>query len=403
MLSNPRELAYSNSIVCTGIDSDEDYVYTVWTVSSTHEYRKYDIKTLQQIASGVVMSTPSGISLITPASAVVVSSSTNQTDIVELSSGHRQQITTNALVTFSSQIGQQVAGNIYLQEALYTTSTTSTVNHINSSGSITQLTPIELSGDRATCVIVKQVTASLPNLWLIGTNDGKVYEVNSSGTVSKTITLPTTPNVGSAPTHIVSGLSHYPPNLAVTTNQGMLYIYEYESGNLIYQQMVGDANSGTASGPLLCASASGSTLLTSSRSGASLLSSISEMYFATTPPTFEQYFIDANVITEECHLNAYNRKAYLRSQSGSIYSFQDWNTGGLSKAIEPAEMHIPVGVQVDGKIIRIRDDGPGNSTVEIVAEITAGANALPATEDRDYIELALNTAETDWDIREFKA
>lgn len=403
MLSNPRDLSYTDSIVCTGVDSDDTYIYTVWTVSSTHVYRKFDPKTLAQVGSDTtVVNTPAGLSLLNSASAVVPSSSANQIDIIELSSGHRNQLTTNANTVFSSQLGQQVAGNPDLEQALVTSSSDSEINLVDPSGGITALTPAEISGDKATCVIAKSATSGLSNTWLFGTNDGKVHEITAAGTVTNTITLPTTPNTGSAPTHIVTGISYYPPNLAATTNQGMFYLYEYESGTLIYQQMVGETTSATNSGPTLCASSSGTTLLASSRTGGGIISSISEVYIASNPPTFEQYFIDLNIVPEESHINASTRKAYLRSQSGSFFSFQQFDMGGTQKILEQTELQDPPGVQITGKIIRIRDDGPGNSTVELVAEVGAETSYLSSTDGRKYIEIALNSDDSKYDIREFE-
>lgn len=80
----------------------------------------------------------------------------------------------------------------------------------------------------------------------VGSNDGKVHEVSYSGTISQTITLPTTiPNSGSGPTHAVCNLATDDgSNLWVSTRYGFLFHYDMSGPTLKGTYFLGSSNSG---------------------------------------------------------------------------------------------------------------------------------------------------------------
>lgn len=171
MLSNIRYIGENDSVSLPGIDVDDTYIYSV----GSSRYRKYNKDTLEQVTSDVsVVSGAVGISLLNSATAVIVSSSTNRIDFVDVTSDTLiYSATTGVDAVHTSLYGSQIATNPLLQTALVTTNSDGTLTRVASSGVCTTLSPSSLSGDQASCVIAKESTGGWTSKWLIGTDSTK--------------------------------------------------------------------------------------------------------------------------------------------------------------------------------------------------------------------------------------
>ncbi len=402
MLSDPQDLFFTSSDTPMDLCSDGTYLYTV---STTKSLKKFSLSSFTQVGSSVTVgsSTPTGICLLNGVCAVVVNQGA-QVNYVELSTGYVTTRTTNALATANtvSTCGQQVA--TVGASAMATTSTLGKLQVITLNF-ISQISPTSVSGALPTVVIAKESTGAAANRWICGTNNGKVTELDSAGNVIKTILLPTTPNVGTAPSQVVTGLSHYPPNLAVTTAYGLLYIYEYESSNLLYTQRIvdGQGTSGSYAGTILCASVSGHTLLGHGRAGGQGEQSFTEIFFDAQNPVYSWYKQVNSQRLISLHINPQSQKGFLTNSSPSDMGFRSYNISGISKTTEATECQNPPGVRVPGRIIRLRDQGIGQICVEADTNIPDTPTNVICSEGCNYIEIAIiDDGGTDkWDIREF--
>lgn len=79
------------------------------------------------------------------------------------------------------------------------------------------------------CVAHKTGSAN----FFAGTEAGTVLEVQMNGTIVKTITLPTTPNFGTAPAHSVASIAYADDDLYVISATGILFHYDYPTSTLL--------------------------------------------------------------------------------------------------------------------------------------------------------------------------
>jgi hypothetical protein len=377
------------------------YNTSIYSIVSTPAFRVYDSAKLYQTnVSVTTMATPAGITLVAPATAVVVSSGTSQVDFIDITQNLRSAaVTTNASTVYTQTHGQQVAVNISTGIAFATRSTAGGIMKIDgNTRTLSTVSPGGLSGANATCVIVNEASGT----WFIGTNNGLVHQINSSGTILDTITLPTTPNVGTAAVHIVGGISYYNDKLLVSTNLGMYYLYRHSTATLLWAGLgiKGSTTAGTQA--TLCSSSSGQTVNGNSTSG-SVGQTIQDIYFDALNPIIETIFVGTST-QNAATFRSPTRALANFNDSSNVISLRVLKGSPTNKVTVDTECQYPEGLQVAGRIIRIRDQGPGRSCIELDTSIPAAVTSLPATDGHDYIEIALVTSGGEkWDVREFTA
>lgn len=397
--------ASSGAVSYKSFDLDDTYVYAL---TSGNTLNIHDIKNSGMVrqVTGVV-SQNSGICLISAASAIVTSSSTNRVDFINVQTGQLTQVTSGANTTYSGQTTPQVACNQSLGVSIATRSSNGNLMKITNSQVLTTISPTSLSGAQGVTIILKQATGADPGRWLIGTNNGKVIEIDSSGIVYKTLTLPTTPNIGTAPTvETVVGLAHYPPNLLVISDFGNMFMYEYESSTLLHRSPVPQGTTvNPSNGVILSNSASGYAIM-----GTNLTYSntpLAEVVFNLPNLILNKPFWNSDVnagsqiIQIKINPNIGVAVASFSTVTGYPLYLYKLNSTQLLKNIEQIELQKPEGFRIAGRVIAIRDYGVGQTAVEIDQQVSNIQNPLSFTDGGNYIVLAMTTDETYWDIREF--
>jgi hypothetical protein len=125
------------------------------------------------------------------------------------------------------------------------------------------------------------------------------------------------------------------------------------------------------------------------------------MYFKETNPAFVVQDRDSAEAGFSTLLTNNYAVEVLYTSSPNRYSMRRYSTAGIKYTTEDTEIHEPVGVRVPGRIIRIRDCGPGQSFVESDTSISAETTTISCRDGGTYIELAINDDDDEWDIREF--
>src|SRR5690606_4542081 len=69
--------------------------------------------------------------------------------------------------------------------------------------------------------------------FLVGSATGVVAEINSSMNILSGLTLPTTPNDGTGPTHLIHGMSYYNDILVISTLGGLTFTYQWSTKTLL--------------------------------------------------------------------------------------------------------------------------------------------------------------------------
>lgn len=217
MINSVQGLVYESSQPPCDVVMDENFIYYTTSQSSL---KKFDQNTLTNTLTVIASSsTCTGVALFSAASAVMVFNTTN-VRIVDTSTGTSTLITSNAAATQRNNAMQQVATNQTTLLGIATKSTTGSVTLINANNSTcTSLTVSTLSGVNATCVIPKTDGSN----FLIGSSDGRVHEIDTSGTVIKSLTLPVTNRYGGALSSLqVGSMSYYNNYLLVSDTGGLL-------------------------------------------------------------------------------------------------------------------------------------------------------------------------------------
>lgn len=383
-----------------GVCSDST---TLYTASDASDYRTFDWNGKQLNTTTALSATPEGICLAAPGSAVINYTSA-RVSFVDTVNNVKTDVTTNALAAFQSNlVGQQIAGNSTLKIAMATTSTNGKILKCDpTTQTLTQLSPSSLSGAQAACIINKSDT----NTFLLGTNNGKIIEVDSSGNPLKTINLPNTPNIA-VPTIVVTGLSYYNDMLICVTAHGFMYVYKYSTSAILNQYPCSARASSAPITPCLTDSASGTFLSLSTRQQATNTATLTECYVNLVGTVISTpIFTDAFASPAHGGIEPTLNKAFANFAGSSSLGVQLrlFKITPVSQINVSTKAQDPLGVDIGVRVIRIRIDDIGSACVELDQNISAGGQAIPATQNHTYLELALEAGGTEkWDIRTFKA
>ena len=400
MINSVQGLIYEPSAAPSDIVMDSSNIYTV---NATTLFRKYDQASLTNTltVNATSSTAATGVALINSASAVVTCTSANLL-FIELSTGHRSTITTNAAATQRSTSMQQVATNQSTLFGVATKSTTGSVTLINGNTfALSSLSVTGLTSQNATCVIAKTDSSN----FFIGTTDSKVYEIDTSGTVIKSLTLPITNRYGGAQTSLqVSSMAYYNNYLLVADTGGIVRLYDWAGSPTLLDQYFCTAwNLNQAI--MLSNAASGTCYMTTPQANNLYNHAISEVYFEK-----------GEILIESCWTGMFNSTTLIGTTQNTSGKMAMITTGTTSpcairvfNTTSPAKVNVltraqdPPTLDIPARVARIRDAGVGRTFVESDITIAAGASSYPCTADRNYIELAFLTSPDKWDVREFKS
>lgn len=219
----------SSTLRCGIVDPSNGLLYVV--ESSTPSFRKFNMATLGQLMSSAVVAGSSCITMINSSSAVVGSSTSASVDLIEVASGYRTNVTSNALTTNTGNLSQQAAGDTSLGIAFITAGSTPLLMRVLVTGSaitISQISvPSQINGIFK-CVILKSA-----GRWLIGGTFGQVFEIDSSGTIQDSCIIGLTPNSGVQPlsgsldSPTIQFLAFDNNMLMGTTTDGASFLYDW--------------------------------------------------------------------------------------------------------------------------------------------------------------------------------
>lgn len=400
MINSVQGLIYEPSAAPSDIVMDSSNIYTV---NATTLFRKYDQASLTNTltVNATSSTAATGVALINSASAVVSCTSANLL-FIELSTGHRSTITTNAAATQRSTAMQQIATNQSTLMGIATKSTTGSVTLVNGNTfALSSLSVTGLTSQNATCVIAKTDSSN----FFIGTTDFKVYEIDTSGTVIKSLTLPVTNRYGGAQTSLqVSSMSYYNNYLLVADTGGIVRLYDWSAGpDLLDQYFCTAWNLNQTI--MLSNSASGTCYMTTPQANNLYNHAIHEVYFEKGEILVESCWtgmLNSTTLIGTAQ-NTSGKMAMITTGTTSPCAIRVFNTTSPAKVNVLTRAQDPPGLDIPARVIRIRDAGIGRTFVESDITIAAGASSYPCTADRNYIELSLLTSPDKWDIREFKS
>lgn len=383
------------------VDAVSDQNGTLYTITTQPRIVSYNLNTLAAIASSVTtgVSTPAGITLISPVSGVVVSAGVSQVDFFQTATLTRVGVTTGASTVANQNCNQQVAGNTSTLLALATRSTAGGVMLINGNTFVlSTLSSTAMTGLNARCIITKGSN------WLVGTTGGTILEMTASGVVVNTITIPNTPNVGVTPTFYVTSLAYSNGYLLASTTQGVLYLYNYSTNTLLGQTTVATADANNSGCPLSLAS-SGMAIMGRSYTAGNSYTDVAEVYFGSGQIIMSSvFFHEINQAYNVCGFDvSTNRGWTIANTTTPLYQLRVFNVSPTNTVSVDTLILNSVANPISGRIIRIRRDEVGKAVVELDQNIGAGITFLPATDGHNYIELGINSLGTQCDVREFKA
>jgi len=374
--------------------------------TSEPRMRSYDLTSFAPGVSSTTnpASSPSGIAIITLATsvssagtAVIVSSSNTQYDFVNLSTGTRTQTTTNAVATRYSSNNQQVASIPSLGLAIATQAASGGVRLINGNSQTASLLTITgMTNEVPTSVIARTPSST----FLVGSSLGIVREITTAGVVINSVAIPQSPSVGTQ-LQAITGLANYGKYVVAVSDHGMMYCINWDNGQITDALICGQSTNSMS----LSNSVSGTVILPAAQSPPTAGGTLTEVWFETGKFVIQDIFVEENTqLTFAAAIDPVANKV-VRLATSTILKARVFNISPMNKTLVDTRIQFPLGTDIPGRIIRLRDTGIGSAWVELDTTIGASLSSLQATEDKNYIEIALtsNPQPVGWDIREFKS
>lgn len=403
-LTPTHDIVVSAGANFKGACTDANNVYCV-VGTGVGDFRIYNWSGFLQ-GTKALSATPSGIVLGSSSASCVIGYSAARISIVD-SLFNLLDITTNALTLYDSQSGQQLAAAPASSIVISTTNTNSKVCKTDLiAQTVTQLTPTPLSTHQAACIILRPDTGT----FLVGTNNGAVFEMNAAGTqIGSTLNMANIPNI-TAPTINVTGLSYYNGTLAVATNWGNVFVYTWPGQILLNSFIETGSISNGSNCPSLTDSASGLCLYLANETVPNSVYPISTIFtnvVSGNSAIIDTFYNETNVAArwggiQPTVTGINHSKAWIIFNSNSFGGYVQlryYDISNPNTCSEPTRFQNPIGVDVASRCIRIRDGGIGKTAVETDQNVSSGPQFVNAYLDQNYIELNLIAGK--WDVREF--
>lgn len=398
MLSLDKDINITSSAIFGAVCSDAN---TLYTANSVPEYRQYDWNGKQTNTTLALTGTPLAIALIGLASAVIITNSP-RVSYIDIATQQKTDVTTNALATVVA--GQQIASDKVNNFAISATSTQGKLLKINSNFTLTQLSPASLSGITSSCISFRSDTST----FLVGTGSSKILELDSSGTLITSVTLPRDPSI-SGPLIVVTGITYYNDNLIATTAHGFMYSYQWSTGALLRIYPISNRGSSNPSLSSLSDSASG-TFILNQGGGQSPNSTtgITECFSASgNSIVFNTIMTEAVVCYQSAGIEPALSKiwSFTSSSSSNGIQLRTFNITSPVHTSEPVRARDGTpAADIPTRVIRLRFDQIGGALVEFDGNVPAGTIPVNCTDNHNYLELSEEAGSPlKWDLREFKA
>lgn len=405
----------SLKIVAELPDSFSSTQFTAVTSASGNFYvttteprvRGFSALTLNPVVSSTTSpgSSPSGIGIINSASAIIVSSAVNQYDFMNLFTGARGSITTNAVPTNLSANNQQVACLPASSLAVVTQVASGGFRLINGNTFSASLVTVPgMTNEAVTSVILRSPSST----FLIGSTSGIVREVTTAGVVLQLANISSSPSIGEN-LQKICGLAAFGRYVVAVTDRGMMYCLDWDAAGTITDALMVGMNLGASPTISLSNSSSGVFILPS---GATTTANetLTEIYINQGKFYISDIFIEeSSTATFGSWIDPQTNRVLRLLQSSTTQKGRLFELSSTMPVNVSTRIQYPLGVDVAGTILRIRDCGVGSAQVESINSIGASVANLAATDDQNYIEIALYTDLTTfpptltWDIREFEA
>lgn len=378
----------------------------LYTVDSGGTLRQIDLVN-NYLTSNTVTPTlgnVDGMVMVDTASAYLRSSVTGSGEIINVQTGQKTLV--GGPVLWAAYKAQQMSK---LGDFVF--GTTSTAGNIAKYTISTQtsavVSPGWLAGLNSTCVISNPQAGTI----FVGTSGGTVVECNTSGTSILSLTLPTTPNDGTAPTHIVTNLSFYNDILVVATLNGHVFTYQWSTGTLLARSLgYINTNSNTSSafgaaggggGLTLCEAPSGVLLFgpACDNSGSSstfqtvFLGSISASGFDTEDYATVSSSGQKITYTGVDHTYNLGWSIMRTTNAGHI---QIWTIPSAEVTPVDFRSQYPLGTDVTYRNIIIKYNGPGRSRVIDDRNMDVGTTSLNLRKNARYIGISINGSNYDF-------
>lgn len=357
------------------------------------------------INSAALSGSPAGIALYGTASAIINYSGSSKFDFIDFNTMFIATTSTNANPALTGNNAQQIAANPSTGYAAATHSTTGRYHIINCiTRSASALAPTFLTGQIVNVVGTKQSN------FVLGTNLGNVYEVDIAGTLIRGYQLPRTKNNGVTPlSYPVLSLTSAPCATIVTTGRGEGYVLNLPASS-VYSEFLCQEGDFPSTGTSAC--------LSNVSSGAVILGSPAMLGYTQGIQEFSIYgssfraldstFMECNMAIKDIQIDSSGALALIGTQDINNLTFKvrSCSITPSTQVQVKTRAQDPIGVDITGTILRIKDRGVGMTSIEVDQTITAGDNYPLASSNNDYIELCLNGlsgGSEKWDVREFNA
>ena len=380
--------------------------WNLFAVTTEPRIRKYTTDTLTLVASGANLggSTPSGITFITPVSMAISFSSTTRVEIWDSNTLASAAITTGISNQTKRAFHQQIAGNPNINLGMQTQSFSAMT--LVSPTCCCSIAPTFLSGRSTNCVIARPDAGT----WIIGTDQGKIFEMTSAGVLVSTVHVPSGPIWGSAPTINITSLAYSPSYLLAATDCGQLLHYDWNTKTLLNQIPINFNGTANSISTFVMSNAPSGICLIGESPTVSNWNNISEMHFTPKLAQESSAVVDINVGLLDAGINPDSRQGWIIFNENNFLQLRVYDMPQMGQVNVSTTIQDPPGVYGSGRIIRIRDSGPGTASVDYDGVIPNVATNIASTDGKNYIELGLigNTITglgpyTSWDIRQMEA
>lgn len=376
-------LTFDKTITLTATTSDAcnrgDNSDQVCLVRTAGVLRIFDIGTGTQVGSDVsVVSGSRNLCTVNlGASACVFSTTQTTMSWVELPNGYVTTPTGGATAGNGTGKGQMTASNSAGIALCAGTASNSLVKFNSTTGVLSTLT-IDYIGNATG---IKSLIAYENNRFLIGTNAGCIYEIDSNGICygSVVLNVPQSDNNDRNtvfPNQIVNGLSYYDGSVLAVTSYGLLYRINWPTRTIEYVDQVFLQNDNTAP---ICAASGGTVIL--GEFLASGVNTLRELDFTVTPYDVRStMFTNTAVGMVACGI--------LNSRAWAVLT--DMTVMGITqRTISSRNVSINDPGLEAGRMISLINNGAGQMQVELDCGLPDSAQTLPVTPGKTIYEVVL--------------
>lgn len=362
----------------------------------------------QAVKVGTSSSTSlSGIALYSGASAIACYNGSSRFDLIDLATLQVTPVTTGANPSYTASNGQQIAANPNTGFAAVTragTNALSLINCVTRAASSISLTGF--SNQTTTCVIVKG------NNFLVGSNQGSIYEINTNGTIINSFRLPRTASNNSTPNYYpIVSLAYDASSTVIAAHSGGSLVAINWTTSSIINELPTYENTYPGANVALSNYSSGVILQASDSPGSRLYCAINELFFNPKGlKPLDTTYINSYILsgTHDLQIDPTGTKGFILSNdiNGNTFKIRTFSITPTGSVLTKTRAQDPIGVDITGSVIRIRDRGYGKTVIDLEQTITAGDNYPIAADGNNYIEVLLNGASgasEKWDVREFTA